>query len=204
MIQNKNTTPKGGGKMKKLLFVLLACFISVSLVSLGNAQDVCEGLEGSAYDLCGAYCEAQDCDSPDVIKKSCMMLKKNYAKHTGVTYFPCDIVACCFCSSGGQSNEGQGCEEISDAECVAQGGMSVGEYFCEDVSCTLESDEPGCVIGEPNPLGIIPPCINGISDVCLPFGQPEPPYCPRGPRLCTFLGGTLTDDSCPGVPLCEE
>ena len=204
--------------MKKLLFILLACFISVSVVSLVSAQTpdgipadeetICDdaGLTGSAWDLCNAYCQAQDCDILPSPTKSCAMLKKNFAKHTGTNVMPCDIVACCFCSTGGQSNEGQGCEQIPDVECAAQGGMSVGEYLCDDVTCTLESDEPGCVIGEDSPYysSVIPPCINGISNVCLPFGRPEPPYCPRGPRLCSFLGGTISDESCPGVPLCEE
>jgi hypothetical protein len=169
--------------MKKLLFILLACFISVSMVSLGNAQDVCEGLEGSAYDLCGAYCEAQDCDSPDVIKKSCEMLKKNFAKHTGTDVMPCDIVACAPCADP-DPDDPQGilgvCEQMTSYECDAiDGALNVGEYDCADVTIPGRGT-PGCSQIPPQ-WGLIPDCqFTGPAFVC---------------RI--FIGGVIVEEGCP-------
>ena len=92
--------------MKKVLFILLACFISVSLVSLGIAQTpddetpaletICDGLTGAAFGLCNAYCEAQDCNLlPAGSLESCEDLRKNYTKKTGKSAFPCDHVLAC-------------------------------------------------------------------------------------------------------------
>jgi hypothetical protein len=178
--------------MKKLLFILLACFISVSVVALGNAQDVCEGLEGSAYDLCGAYCEAQDCDSPDVIKRSCLMLKKNFAKHTGTDVMPCDIVACALCSDAvGAGTVGE-CEEIPAFECAAiEGALDMGEYACDEVIIPAASENyNSCLIFEsPNPFNVHPLCQNSIPDfVCRIF----------------IKGEVLPPNSCPAPPSCLE
>ena len=57
-------------------------------------EQVCDdaGLAGSAYGLCVAFCEANDCDAqldqPD--NRSCSMLRKNYFKTTGEMFFPCE------------------------------------------------------------------------------------------------------------------
>jgi hypothetical protein len=58
-------------------------------------EQVCDnaGLYGAAYGLCVAFCEANDCDAqttqPD--DRSCSSLRKNYLKHTGQLFFPCEI-----------------------------------------------------------------------------------------------------------------
>ena len=39
-------------------------------------EDICSGLQGAAYGLCNAYCEAQDCDAHP--KKSCEHLRTNF------------------------------------------------------------------------------------------------------------------------------
>jgi hypothetical protein len=204
MIHNKNTTPKGGAKMKKLLFILLACFISVSMVSLGIAQTpdgipadeetICDdaGLTGSAWDLCNAYCQAQDCDliDPDAgdrPKKSCEMLRKNYAKHTGTNVMPCDIVACAICGDPDPCFQ-QGtlgvCQEMMSYQCDAiDGSLNVGEYPCDVV--TIPADvAPGCSQIPPQ-WGLIPDCqYTGPAFVC---------------RI--FIGGVLVD-KCPAPPTC--
>ena len=203
--------------MKKLLLILLAIGMSIYIAPLVVAQtpdgttpaeeSVCDGLEGAAYGLCVAYCEAQDCDlvsntSQDT--QSCQSLRKNYAKKTGGAIPPCDVpVACCICSSGGQNPAGQVCEEIPLSQCIARQGLPIGapgQYGCAQVSCPLATDKPSCLLPVNNQFNVIPNYINGISDTCLPFGRPEPP-CPRGPRLCTFLGGVLVAPL-PGVPKC--
>lgn len=56
---------------------------------------VCEsaGLYGSAYGLCVAFCEANDCDAqldqPD--DKACSALRKRYVRATEQLFFPCEI-----------------------------------------------------------------------------------------------------------------
>jgi hypothetical protein len=202
--------------MKRFFLILLALGISVCVIPLAiaktpdgqtpAAETVCDGLEGAAFGLCNAYCEAQDCDLRPG-KKSCESLRENYAESTGTDRFPCDPTACCFCSTGGQDTTGQECEQISEAQCAAMGGLSIGDFLCEEVSCTVESEDPGCLIVDNDPEDpIIPPCINGISEVILqlPFGcEFRPPFICTPTPLCTYLDGELMDESCPGVPLCE-
>jgi hypothetical protein len=55
-------------------------------------ETVCDGLAGALFGLCNAYCEAQDCDVHE--RPSCAQLRKNFAKHSGTTIFPCDVIAC--------------------------------------------------------------------------------------------------------------
>ena len=186
LIQNKNTTPKGGAEMKKLLFILLACFISVSIVSLGNAQEACDGLEGAEYGLCNAYCNAHDCVAmEEATGESCAMLRKNWAKHTDVPYFPCDIIACAQCGDPDPCNQ-QGtigvCEEIPAFECP-ESALPVGQYDCDVV--TIPADvAPGCSQIPPQ-WGLIPDCqYTGPAFVCN-----------------FFIGGVLVD-KCPAPPSC--
>jgi hypothetical protein len=57
-------------------------------------EQVCEdtGLLGSAFGLCVAFCEANDCDAqvdqPD--DRACSMLRERYARATGEVFFPCE------------------------------------------------------------------------------------------------------------------
>ena len=55
-------------------------------------EQVCDdaGLMGSAFGLCVAFCEANDCDQfPD--SKACGVLRANYARITGELGFPCEL-----------------------------------------------------------------------------------------------------------------
>ena len=57
-------------------------------------EQVCDdaGLFGSAFGLCVAFCEANDCDAqldqPD--DRACSMLRDKYARATGELFFPCE------------------------------------------------------------------------------------------------------------------
>lgn len=62
--------------MKKLFLILSAIGMSLYIAPLVIAQTpdgttpaeetICDGLEGAAFGLCNAYCEAKDCDlNPD-------------------------------------------------------------------------------------------------------------------------------------------
>jgi len=57
-------------------------------------EQVCDdaGLLGSAFGLCVAFCEANDCDAkldqPD--DRACSMLREKYARATGELFLPCE------------------------------------------------------------------------------------------------------------------
>ena len=47
-------------------------------------EETCNDLEGAAYGLCNAYCEAMDCDGePEASDKACERVLNNYMKKTG-------------------------------------------------------------------------------------------------------------------------
>ena len=53
-------------------------------------ETVCSKVKGGAgYGLCVSYCEANDCDL-EPGSHECAVLRKNYAKITGSSTFPCD------------------------------------------------------------------------------------------------------------------
>ena len=52
-------------------------------------ETVCDGLQGAAFGLCNAFCEAQDCDYLDVLTNSCWHLLENYQKITDFPGPPC-------------------------------------------------------------------------------------------------------------------
>jgi hypothetical protein len=55
-------------------------------------ETVCDGLEGAAFGLCIAYCEATDCgDGVNYASfQACASLQKNWIKKTGLEEFPCN------------------------------------------------------------------------------------------------------------------
>ena len=58
-------------------------------------EQTCDGagLVGTAFGLCVAFCEANDCDArfdqPD--DQACSTLRKRYARATGQFFFPCEV-----------------------------------------------------------------------------------------------------------------
>lgn len=55
-------------------------------------ETVCDGLEGAAFGICNAYCEATDCgDGVNHANfRACESLQRNWVKHTGLEELPCD------------------------------------------------------------------------------------------------------------------
>jgi hypothetical protein len=58
-------------------------------------EQVCDdaGLLGSAYGLCVAFCEANDCDTrtgQGKDERACEVLRDHYAQVTGELTFPCE------------------------------------------------------------------------------------------------------------------
>jgi hypothetical protein len=51
--------------------------------------DFCDDLEGAAFGLCNAFCNAQSCHlNPD--RPSCDVLRDNFEKQTGHSILPCE------------------------------------------------------------------------------------------------------------------
>lgn len=80
----------------KLLFVvaLVLTLANVALASNGHGtpdnqppadETICDIYSGAAYGLCTAYCEAMDCDNPNVhaSEAGCAAVRRNFERHTG-------------------------------------------------------------------------------------------------------------------------
>lgn len=90
--------------MQKSLFILALTLLVVGAPAAAKTPDgqtpseetVCDDLNGAAYGLCTAYCEAMDCDSPErhASATACARVRNNFLRHTG-TPPPCDVVCPC-------------------------------------------------------------------------------------------------------------
>lgn len=83
--------------MRNLLMMVLMMAAPAAVASgtpdgLTPAEEtVCDGLTGSAFGLCNAYCEAMDCDHPDhsAADVACDAVRENFERKTG-TVLPCE------------------------------------------------------------------------------------------------------------------
>lgn len=59
-------------------------------------EHVCDPLQGRAFGLCNAFCEAQDCDAPGKKNNtSCNRIRDNFARLTNEPRLPCENVGEC-------------------------------------------------------------------------------------------------------------
>ncbi len=92
--------------MKNIVaFIVFGLLFSVGLTAYAQTPDemtpaeetVCDGLEGAAFGLCNAYCEAMDCDSDEGYNQhpiACDKVFANYEKKTGGEVPPCVEPVC--------------------------------------------------------------------------------------------------------------
>lgn len=83
---------------------LAAAFLVLAIPAMASTPDgqtpsqetICDDQTGAAYGLCNAYCEAMDCDSPEVqaSPKACSKVLANFLRHTGEMP-PCDVTCPC-------------------------------------------------------------------------------------------------------------
>ena len=107
-----------------------------------SQETVCSGLTGAAFGLCNAYCEAQDCDVHP--RASCAQLRRNFARITGSTVFPCDSVC-----GDGTVGPGEDCDPPGSA--CGDGGTCAADCTCPaapvcgdgTVQAGEECDPPG-------------------------------------------------------------
>jgi cysteine-rich repeat protein len=88
-------------------------------------EDECDSLDGAAYGLCNAFCEAKDCDeaAEETGHQSCDRLKEKFTELTQEEYFPCEE----YCGDGvldegedcddGNNNEYDGCDSYCEVTC---------------------------------------------------------------------------------------
>ena len=53
--------------------------------------DPCLGLHGEAKNICREFCVVQDCDVGDSLRPPCENLRADFARRTGVYFFPCEL-----------------------------------------------------------------------------------------------------------------
>jgi hypothetical protein len=99
-----------------------------------SVETVCSALQGAAFGLCNAYCEAQDCDVHP--RPSCAQLLANFRRITGMPSFPCDAVC--------------GNEVVDPAEdCDPPGSLCPDRVRTCRMDCTCP--EPSCGDGIVDP-----------------------------------------------------
>lgn len=163
-------------------------------------ETVCSALQGAAFGLCNAYCEAQDCDVHP--RPSCAQLLANFRRITGMPSFPCDTV----CGDGdiGPSEDcdppGSICPDQvrtcgDDCTCpdpfCGDGILDPGEEcdpaapasFCRSCrdDCTCATSQPRCCVCDDNA---------GCVDATDAGGCPD--GCEAGPAgtVCSDVTGT--------------
>ena len=92
----------------------------------------CDSLNGAAFGLCVAYCEAQDCDV-NLTQPSCPQLRKNFSKKTGSTVFPCDAR----CGDGIVNQPSEVCDDGNAVDCDG----------CSSDCSVQNIGDPGCTDG---------------------------------------------------------
>ncbi len=86
--------------MRMLPFCTLALALAVAALPAAAStpdgetpaeEEVCDIYDGAAFGLCNAYCEAMDCDHPDVHASpaACASVARNFARVTGGDELPC-------------------------------------------------------------------------------------------------------------------
>jgi hypothetical protein len=168
--------------------VLIAVLISFLLLPAGShaktpdgstpsEETVCSGLQGAAFGLCNAYCEAQDCDVHP--RPSCAHLLANFRRITGVPSFPCD--ARC---GDGTIGPGEDCDPPGTI-CPDQVTTCTPDCTCPEPLCGNGTVDPGEPCDPSAPFSICP-CLEDCTCEVVGVG-----CCDCGPNGgCVDVVGT--------------
>jgi len=115
--------------------------------STPSEETVCSGLQGAAFGLCNAYCEAQDCDVH--ARPSCERLLANFRRITGMPSFPCDNVC-----GDGTIGPGEDCDPPGSV-CADQ-STCTPECTCPEPLCGNGMVDPGEACDPTAPVSICP------------------------------------------------
>ena len=165
-----------------LFFVLLASFAGIALAQTPDGdppavEDPCEApwINGAAFGLCNAYCEAMDCEcrertdcEPHANDRACDRVRDRFIQLTARD-LPCEA----FCGNGqvdtpeeecddGNNEDGDGCSAICELESFCGDGIldtDLGEE-CDDGNnedgdgcsaiCEIEAGEEPCPCNDIN------------------------------------------------------
>lgn len=122
---------------------------------------------------------------------------KGSSETGGVTMIVFDFVVRACCLPDGS------CEELTDPQCMAQGGTPTGLGKCEaDTACCLPNGD--CLTLEPNCCSLV---LGGIAVPGTSCGDPATACCfpngdclDRDPVCCSVLGGVAVSDTLCGDP----
>ena len=184
-----------------------------------SQETVCSDLQGAAFGLCNAYCDAQDCDVHP--RPSCEQLRKNFLKLTGSPIFPCDAR----CGDGVIQSTEQ-CDPPGSAACPGD-RVCTTDCTCPEPVCGDKIVDPGeqcdtnpCADGSPcnddctctEPLvccdvgGDVPKCADEVPlSQCLQApGAPGPPGSICDPEVARCVATQCCD--CPNAtaPTCTD
>ncbi len=127
-----------------------ALLLSVVLSGPAVAQVVpaCDGLQGRAFALCKAFCEALDCDDPfslDSASPSCDRLLDRYSALTGDT-----LPFCIDEDDDGVANASDNCPQATNVDQFDSDGDLIGDVCdnCPDDSNPGQEDADGDGIGD--------------------------------------------------------
>ena len=102
--------------------IVFSLLLSFGVTAFSQTQD-CYDLDGAAYGLCNAYCEAMDCDGePQASEKACEKVLVNYVKITGdvppcfegkctANVIRCGVVEEIMCSDGEVKCDARSCND---------------------------------------------------------------------------------------------
>jgi hypothetical protein len=142
-----------------------------------SQETVCSGLQGAAFGLCNAYCEAQDCDVHP--RPSCAHLLANFRRITGMPSFPCDVVC-----GDGAVDPGEDCDPPGSL-CADEVRTCTPDCTCPEPSCGDGILDPGEQCDPGSPLSICP-CLDDCT--CETTG---PTCCDCGGDIgCVDVAGT--------------
>ena len=111
------------GQLSLILVMVVSAGFMFDYSYADNGESACELLDGAAYGLCNAYCEAMDCDSefPAANERACNRVADNYARATDGELPPCEIRIEPVCSEldiAECSGELISCVDSETGECV--------------------------------------------------------------------------------------
>jgi hypothetical protein len=143
-----------------------------------SQETVCSGLQGAAFGLCNAYCEAQDCDVHP--RPSCAQLLRNFRRITGMPAFPCDSRC-----GDGTIDRNEDCDPPGSV-CPDERRLCSDDCTCPEPFCGDGIVDAGEQCDPASPLSVCP---------C----RPDCTCASTEPRCCECADGCITEPAtgCP-------
>ena len=130
------------------MFISAPAFAQTTDGQTPAVEAACDGLQGKAFGLCNAYCEAIDCDDPaslDFGGAACDRILDRYIALTGDS-----LPICIDEDEDGVSNSEDNCSTVSNSGQEDTDGDNVGDACdnCPDIANPGQEDTDGNGIGD--------------------------------------------------------